>query len=129
MKKILISTMLVVAGLGITGTAFAGNPVVQGVPPQCLVNGSVPGQGDDDFAPCRVSPNGALYPPRVASGVVLPPAVGGPVPIAPVLVGRLPATGSDSNDALVTGAMVLALGGGLVIVARRRRRQSAIVAA
>ena len=120
--------MLVVAGLGITGTAFAGNPVVQG-PPQCLVNGSVPGQGDDDFAPCRDPLTGRVYPPRVASGVVLPPAVGVPVPIAPVLVGRLPATGSDSNDALVTGAMVLALGGGLVIVARRRRRQSAIVAA
>ena len=122
--------MLVVAGLGITGTAFAGNPVVQG-PPQCLVNGSVPGQGDDDFAPCRDPLTGRVYPPRVASAPPVPPPVGasGPVPSAPVLVGRLPATGSDSNDPLVMGAMALALGGGLVIVAHRRRRQPAAVAA
>ena len=126
MKKILISTMLVVAGLGITGTAFAGNPVVQA---PCTVNGPVAGQGDDDFDPCINLQTGDVYPPRVASGVVLPPAVGGPVPIAPVLVGRLPATGSDSNDPLVMGAMALALGGGLVIVAHRRRRQPAAVAA
>ena len=71
MKKILISTMLVVAGLGITGTAFAGNPVVQG---PCLVNGPVPGQGDDDFAPC-VGPGGVVYPARVASAPPVPPPV------------------------------------------------------
>ena len=127
MKKILISTMLVVAGLGITGTAFAGNPVVQA---PCTVNGPVAGQGDDDFDPC-VGPGGVVYPARVAAAPPVPPPVGasGPVPIAPVLVGRLPATGSDSNDPLVMGAMALALGGGLVIVAHRRRRQPAAVAA
>ena len=128
MKKILISTMLVVAGLGITGTAFAGNPVVQA---PCTVNGPVAGQGDDDFDPCINPQTGVVYPPRVAAAPPVPPPVGasGPVPIAPVLVGRLPATGSDSNDPLVMGAMALALGGGLVIVAHRRRRQPAAVAA
>lgn len=98
MKKILIaSTMAAISMLGTAGLA------------QAAATSTVP-CGFDGYPLCSVAQLPPVPPTTVVSEAPTVPSA------AP-----LPVTGSNSNEALLVGAGVLATGGGLVLVARRRR--------
>jgi LPXTG-motif cell wall-anchored protein len=128
-KFLTVSAASVIGLLGLVGTADAApaaGPALAGV--DCDINGPVPGDGDDDFAPCIDPESGAVYPPRVDVGgpttvptVTNPPATPAPPTTGVQVRGPLPATGSDSSNSMVIAGFALAAGAGLVLVARRRR--------